>query len=251
MKVVIIEDEQLTANRLQQLLKNYDNSIEVLMQLYSVKEAIEWFKTHKAPDLILQDIQLGDGKCFEIYDTVKIEAPIVFTTAYSEYALKSFELNSIDYLVKPYDEVDIKRVMDKFQSLSILFRPSDTNLLKSALQLKYKVKRLRFLVHVGDNFKSILISEIAYFYYEDGLTFALTFHGNRYPLDQSLNDIQQQVEDTMFFRINRNFIVNHNSIEKINTWFNSRLKLALIPPTQTEIIVSRERIKEFKLWLGA
>jgi two-component system, LytTR family, response regulator LytT len=250
MKILIIEDELHTANRLQQLIFEYNKDYEILAILTSVKSSVEWLKQHKQPELIFQDIQLNDGLCFEIYREIDIVSPVIFTTAYSEYALKSFELNSIDYLVKPYDFNDIKRVLDKFLNFSAHFRNPQFVDLKEILTAKAVIPRKRFLIRLGDNYKAVNSSDIAYIFSEGGLSFAHTFEGNRYLFDQSLSDLSAQLDSEAFFRVNRNCILNSQSIQKISNWFNNRLKLQLNPPTEEDIVVSRERVKDFKAWMG-
>jgi DNA-binding LytR/AlgR family response regulator len=251
MKVLIIEDELHTANRLKQLILDYDGRAEILAFVTSVAAAIEWFRSNKAPDLIFQDIQLSDGTCFEIYEAVPVNCPVVFTTAFNEYALKSFEVNSIDYLVKPYDSNDIRRVLDKFHQFASVFRTTEVDDLKILEYPKKTAPRIRFLVRIGDNYKMIRTADVAYLLSDDGLTFAFLFDGKKYPLDQSLAELTNELDDTDFFRINRNCIINSRSIQKISSWFNSRLRIELLPRPEVEIIVSRERVKEFKTWLGS
>ena len=251
MKILIIEDELHTANRLQQLIFEYNKDYEILASLTSIKSSVEWLKQNKQPDLIFQDIQLNDGLCFEIYKEVEIASPVIFTTAYSEYALKSFELNSIDYLVKPYNFPDIKRVLDKFLNFSSLFQNPHFVDLKKMLTANTVIPRKRFLIRLGDNYKALNASDIAYIFSDCGLSFAYTFESNRYLLDQPLSDLSAQLDSEDFFRINRNCIVNNQSIQKISNWFNNRLKLQLNPNTKEDVIVSRERVKDFKTWMGA
>jgi DNA-binding LytR/AlgR family response regulator len=251
MKILIIEDEQHTADRLKKLILEYDKNYEVLDSLSSIKTSIEWFTKHEQPELIFQDIQLKDGLCFEIYKEVNISSPVVFTTAYSEFALKSFELNSIDYLVKPYDFADIKRVLDKFNKFSSLFTLPDYSDLKDMLSAGEVMPKKRFLVRLGDNYKVVNAAEIAYIFSDGGLSFAHTFDNVRYLIDQPLALLSDQLSKEDFFRINRNCILNCKSIIKISAWFNHRLKLVLNPATKDEVIVSRERVKDFKNWLGA
>lgn len=251
MKILIIEDELHTANRLQQLIFEYNKDYEILASLTSIKASVEWLKQNNPPDLIFQDIQLNDGLCFEIYKEVDIASPVIFTTAYSEYALKSFELNSIDYLVKPYDFPDIKRVLDKFNNFSSLFQNPQFDDLKEMLTAKAIVPRKRFLIRLGDNYKAVNASNIAYVFSDGGLSFAYTFEGSKYLLDQSLSELSVQLDSEEFFRINRNCIVNNQSIQKISNWFNNRLKLQLTPVVKEDVIVSRDRVKDFKAWMGA
>jgi len=250
MRILIIEDEKHTANRLISLLKNYQNDIEILDVLDSVKSAVDWFSAHRQPDLIFQDIELNDGQCFEIYQQIKTEAPIVFTTAYQQYALRAFELNSIDYLVKPYDKKDIKRVMEKFEKYGSIFRANEVSMMELLMANKETTWKKRLLVRAGDMYKSLNVSDVAYFQSEDGLSFAFTEDNKRYPLDQTLNELSQALNPDDFFRVNRNCIVSHSCIVKVSAWFNSRLKLVLQPNSAEEVVVSRERVKDFKKWMG-
>ena len=250
MRILIIEDEKHTANRLISLLKNYQSDIEILDVLDSVESAVDWFSAHRQPDLIFQDIELNDGQCFEIYQQIKTEAPIVFTTAYQQYALRAFELNSIDYLVKPYDKKDIKRVMEKFEKYGSIFRANEVSMMKLLMANKETTWKKRLLVRAGDMYKSLNVSDVAYFQSEDGLSFAFTEDNKRYPLDQTLNELSQALNPDDFFRVNRNCIVSHSCIVKVSAWFNSRLKLVLQPNSAEEVVVSRERVKDFKKWLG-
>ncbi len=251
MRILIIEDEKHTAFRLQELLRGYNKGLEVIDILTSVTSSIAWFNANNHPDLIFQDIELSDGQCFEIYQKTDVSTPVIFTTAYSEYALKAFEVHSIDYLVKPYDANDIKRVMDKFMNFKHLFQYPGPEMLENILHGNNKISKKRFLIRIGDNYKSLNSKDIAYFITEEGLTFAYTFEGKRYPISQTLNELVVMLDKEVFFRINRNCIVNHQSIEKIAPWFNSRLKLILHPKPGNEIIVSRDRAKDFKIWMGA
>ncbi|HBZ24735.1 MAG TPA: DNA-binding response regulator [Rikenellaceae bacterium] len=251
MRILIIEDEIHTANRLKQLILEYNRDYEIVATLSSIDASVEWLKENDLPDLIFQDIQLKDGSCFEIYKAVDVKAPVIFTTAYSEYALKSFEVNSIGYLIKPYDFADIKRVLDKFRDFSSLFQIPQYENLKEIVSAKKTIPKKRFLIRTGDIYKALDSSQIAYIISDWGLSTAYTFEGEKYALDQSLNQLVDQLDISEFFRINRNCIVNSRSIQKISKWFNSRLKLQLIPKRAEEVIVSRERVKEFKSWMGA
>ncbi len=249
MKIVIIEDEKHTAQRLHDLILDFDETIEIVEVLISVESSIKWLKENKHPDLIFQDIKLSDGLCFDIYDAVSVDSAIVFTTAYSEYALKSFELNSIDYLLKPYDKSDLKRVLDKYFKFANMFK-LDQNEVRYFLGDGFGVKRERFLVKSGENFTALYSRDIAYFISEDSLTFAYTFGSKRYILDFSLNELENSLDEKSFFRINRNCIVNNQSIQNISAWFSGRLKLQLNPSPENDTIVSRDRVKDFKKWLG-
>lgn len=250
MKVLIIEDEMPTALRLKELLLQYDPAIEVAGILTSVSSSIRWFSRNAHPDLIFQDIELSDGLCFEIFQETRVDVPVIFTTAYSTYALRAFEVNSIDYVVKPYDISDIQRVLDKFARFKQVFQPPMAEMLQNILQPDRPIRKKRFLVRLGDSFKSFKSDEVAYILSEDGLSFIYTFEGKRFPIDQSLSELSETLDQQEFFRVNRHCIVNHQGIEKISSWFNSRLKLALQPKTNESVIVSRKRAKAFKAWLG-
>ncbi|MCT4637789.1 MAG: LytTR family DNA-binding domain-containing protein [Bacteroidales bacterium] len=248
MNVLIIEDEHHTANRLKQLITELDSTTNIITILSSVESAIEWFKNNTHPDLIFQDIALSDGNCFEIYEEVDVKSPIIFTTAYSEYALKSFKFNSIDYIVKPYDKDDINRVLNKFRQFSNMFTQPNSDIIKDILKQTKKTVKKRFLVRTGDKYRTIKTTDVAYLMYDEGVVFAITQEA-KHPVDSTITELDMQLDGDIFFRINRKYIVNINSITKISSWFNSRLKLELTPPANEDIVVSRERVKEFKEWL--
>ena len=250
MNILVIEDEQHTAERLVQLLEKYDSDFNILAIIPSIKKAKEWFKNNKQPDLIFQDIVLNDGNCFEIYEEISIDTPIVFTTAYSEYALESFKLNSIDYIVKPYDFADLKRVLEKFEKLKGVFAPATNTILKKVLDNNKIVSKQRFLIKIGDSFSFLNTSDIQCFVYENGLTYAYTIEGKKKPIDNTISELTEMLDESIFFQINRKHILSINSISKINTWFTSRLKIHLKIKLKEELIVSRERVKDFKEWLG-
>ncbi len=249
MNVLIFEDEKHTAQRLVQLLKKYDAEINVLDIIGSVKQGVQWYRSNAQPDLVFQDILLNDGNCFEIFDELKINVPVIFTTAFNEFALQSFKVNSIDYIVKPYDYRDIKTALDKFRNFRELFLPPESELLrKIVFSEKVEIKK-RFLVKIGDRYRSIKSEEIAWFIYDEGLTFAVTFENARFPVNYSVDQLSEILDSDSFFQINRKYVVNIESIRNIHTWFNSRFKIEIQPKPDEDIIVSRERAKDFKLWL--
>jgi two-component system response regulator LytT len=249
MRVLIFEDEKHTAIRLQSLLNELDPSIEVIDIISSVEEGIKWFKKNKMPDLIFQDIILTDGTCFDIFDTVNISAPVIFTTAFSDYAIQSFQVNSIDYIVKPYDINHIKLALEKLKNLRNTFIIPENKLLKEIINKKEFTPKKRFLVKIGDNFSTINSSDIAYILSEDGLTFVTLFNEKKHIVDYSIVDLSKQLDAAEFFQINRKMIVNISCVKKINSWFNSRLKLEVSPNIEDDIIISRERVSSFKQWL--
>ncbi|MBT3382877.1 MAG: response regulator transcription factor [Prolixibacteraceae bacterium] len=249
MNVLIFEDEKHTATRLIKLLKKYDSKINVLDVIGSVKHGIDWYRNNPFPDLVFQDILLNDGNCFEIFEKVKVEIPVIFTTAYNEFALQSFKLNSIDYIVKPYDFQDIKKALDKFKNFRKMFIAPENELLKSIIQSKNPETKKRFLVKLGDKFSSVKSKDIAWFMYDEGVTFAFTFENTRFPVNYSVDQLSELLDADNFFQINRKYILNFESIRNIHTYFNSRLKLEIVPKPEEDLVVSRERVKDFKAWL--
>lgn len=247
MRVLIFEDEALTAERLTRLLYKYDSSIEIIEIIESVKYGIEWFRNNPQPDLIFMDIQLTDGACFEIFEQIKVEAPIIFTTAYDQYAIQAFKVNSVDYLLKPIDYKDLQSAITKFEKLSV---KSDTEkmIYHELIQQITKSYKQRFLVKVGEQLKYVSANEVAYFTHEEGLVFAYS-HAKRYALDQSIEQIEKLVDPDDFFRINRKMIVSLSSINQIHRYFNSRLKLKVKPDMEEDVIVSRDRVVDFKNWI--
>lgn len=249
MKVLIFEDEKHTASRLIQLLEKYSNDVEVLGVIGSVQEGIEWYANNPAPDLVFQDILLNDGNCFEIFEKVKVDVPVIFTTAFNEYALQSFKVNSIDYIVKPYDFEDIKSALDKYKGMREVFLLPEKELLKDIISTQKPEIKKRFLVKIGDRYRSIKSEHIAWFVFDEGVVFAFTFENSRFPVSHSIDQLSGLLNPDNFFRVNRKYLLNFESINNIHTWFNSRLKLEILPKPDEDIIVSRERVKEFKMWL--
>ncbi|WP_108423049.1 LytR/AlgR family response regulator transcription factor [Flagellimonas amoyensis] len=250
MNVIIIEDEKPAARRLARLLADLD--LEVSTMLHSVDESIEWFQNNPHPDLIFLDIQLSDGLSFEIFDVVDVKSAIIFTTAYDEYALQAFKLNSIDYLLKPIDDEELESAVKKYKN----FKPENRkisvdfndikNLLVNPLEREYKK---RFTVKVGQHLKIINADEVECFYSENKGTYAATSDGRSYLLDTTLEQLEEELSPKVFFRISRKFYVNINHIGDIISYTNSRLQIKLKRFNEQEIIVSRERVKDFKLWL--
>lgn len=250
MKTIIIEDEKPSARRLQRMLANLDIETEVM--LHSVEESIKWFQNNEHPNLIFLDIQLSDGLSFEIFETLDIKSSVIFTTAYDEYALQAFKLNSIDYLLKPIDETDLRKAVSKFkervrvkQSVSLDFEDIK-KLLVNPIERDYKK---RFSVKVGQHIKLINIDEVECFYSENKGTYAFTNEGRNYLLDLTLEQIEAELEPQTFFRVNRKFFININAIKDIISYTNSRLQIKLNKFDEFDIIVARERVKDFKDWL--
>lgn len=246
---VIVEDEKPAARRLARLL--VDNSLDCKIQLHDVKSAVSWFQQNPAPDLIFLDIQLSDGLSFEIFEEVAISCPIIFTTAYDEYALRAFKLNSIDYLLKPIDKEELSFAVRKFRQQK-LSNKIDLNKLQDFLnnQVNSRAYKERFSVVVGRNLKSITTDEIALFYSSNKASYVLHAEGRSYIVDYSLDQLEAYLNPKDFFRISRKFIVKHSAIKQIISYSNSRLKVELFTTFDELLIVSRERVKDFKVWLG-
>ena len=250
MKVIIIEDEKPSARRLQRMLNNLDVNAEVM--LHSVEESLDWFQNNAHPDLIFLDIQLSDGLSFEIFEHVEVKSAIIFTTAYDEYALQAFKLNSIDYLLKPIDDEDLKKAVKQYkdrlpkqESVTLDFNDIK-KLLVNPIEREYKK---RFSIKVGQHLKLINIDDIECFYSENKGTYLHTNEGRNYLLDTTLEQLEDQLEPQTFFRINRKFFVNINAIKDMVSYTNSRLQIKLNSYNEQEVIVARERVKDFKNWL--
>ena len=251
MKVLIIEDERPAAKRLTKMVQKYRVDCDIVGVLDSVEGAVEWLETYKKPDLIFMDVQLADGVSFEIFGQTEVISPIIFTTAYDEYALQAFKVNSLDYLLKPIDPEELEKALcqyDKYyQNKS---KGVDNSVIEQLLgTLTKKEYKERFLVKIGQQLTYLKVTDIAYFYSDEGLIFACQENGKRHNLDYTLDQLAETVNPDDFFRINRKIITNLNAIKKIHTYFNSRLKLELAPNTALETIVSRDRVSDFKKWL--
>ncbi|AKA33821.1 MAG: DNA-binding response regulator [Muricauda sp.] len=250
MNAIIIEDEKPAARRLQRLLNGMGVNVSTL--LHSVEESIEWFQANTHPDLIFLDIQLSDGLSFEIFDVIDVKSAIIFTTAYDEYALQAFKLNSIDYLLKPIDDEELEKAVKKYEA----FKPGQEKLavdfedikklLTNPLEREYKK---RFTTKVGQHLKIINADEVECFYSENKGTYAATTDGRNYLLDTTLENLEPELSPENFFRVSRKFFVNVAHIKDIISYTNSRLQIKMNTFNEQEIIVSRERVKDFKLWL--
>jgi len=248
MKVLIIEDERPAAQKLTRLLKEIDPAVEVVALLRSVEEATNWFLENPSPELVFMDIQLEDGISFEIFENTTIEVPVIFTTAYDEYALKAFKVNSIDYLLKPIDPDELRKALDKFSQLHTPL--SHYTKYESIIQQLQPTHKERFLIRVGEHYKSVPVQDIACFYILERNAFLLTGSGKHYPIDYSLDQIERLVDPKRFFRANRNCIVNYDAIEDMIAYSSNRIKLILSHWEENDdILVSRERVADFKQWM--
>lgn len=258
MKYVIIEDEPLAQEELMRMLKSIDPDFIILAAIDSVEESINWFKNNEQPDIIFMDIHLSDNICFDIFDKVEITAPVIFTTAYDQYAIEAFKTNSIAYLLKPIEEDELNDAIKKYHTLTKT-NTELTNIQTKIQQLStlytqpqpqtpnsYKE---RLLAKVGDNYQHILMQDIAYFYSEDHYTFVATKDKQRYIINYTLDNLVDQLNPQQFFRISRQIIININAINTISKHFNGRLKLTVNPSFSEEIFVSRNRVQAFLSWL--
>lgn len=248
--VIIIEDEKPAARRLQRMLSKLN--IETETMLHSVTESVEWFKNNKHPELIFLDIHLSDGLSFEIFEHIDTESAIIFTTAYDEYALKAFKLNSIDYLLKPIDEEELESAIKKFRNTQQ--SPGNINVreLRSLLNLtNKKTYKTRFTAQVGQHLKLVEVADIACFYSENKATYIHCFNGRNYPVEVPLEQLEDELDPGLFYRINRKCILNINAIRDIVSYTNSRLEIKLNNFSEFQLIVSRERVKDFKTWLNS
>jgi DNA-binding LytR/AlgR family response regulator len=249
MKAIIIEDEKLSAEHLSNLLKRIDASIEVVAYFDSVKKSKAALEEGLAADVLFLDIHLADGLSFDIFSEKTPSLPIIFTTAYDAYAIKAFKLNSIDYLLKPIGQDELKQAVQKLKSFSKPVSPSLTEALNSALSALHRQYKTRFMVKLGDAIISVRTDEICFFASEDGVTILTTQQRKRYAVDFTLDQLSELVSPDLFFRINRQVLISINSVQKVSAYFNSRLKIHSELLQNEQAIVSRERISDFKAWL--
>lgn len=247
MKVVIIEDERPAAERLVHMLEQAVDGINIIARLESVEESINWFVANSSPDLIFMDIQLDDGVSFEIFESVRIEAPVIFTTAYDQYAVRAFKVNSVDYLLKPISRESLEAALKKYRQIFGAGEVSEK--ITKVFEQLVNPWKTRFFVKIGTHFQSIPVDEIVAFFVEEKCSFLRTRNGKSYAVDYSLDQLQKKVNPSEFFRINRNFMVNIECITEIISYSTTRLKLKLLNLTDDGLIVSRDKASEFKLWL--
>lgn len=251
MNVLIIEDEETAASRLKRMLKEIDQEINVLAVTESISESVAWLSSNPAPDLILADIHLADGPSFEVFRQTKVRSPLIFTTAYDQYAIKAFKFNSIDYLLKPIKKNELEESLAKYRQLHGSSAPPaiDYNQLLAALSPKPQGQQKRLVIRYGQTIKTVEIADAAYFYTEDKITHVCTFDNKRLPVDHNLDELESLLDPSRFFRINRQFIISVNAIESMYSYSKSRVKINLDPPSGIETIVSAERSADFKEWL--
>jgi DNA-binding LytR/AlgR family response regulator len=249
MRTIIIEDEEFAARRLENLIKECDPTIEIVAKLQSVKESVAWLKTNTQPDLIFLDIQLEDDLSFSIFEQVKVQSKIIFTTAFDEYAIKAFKHNSIDYLLKPINREELCNAINKYKNWDKAGnKVIDAEELRKLLNPQ-QTYRERFMVSVGDKLKSIQVADIAYFFSTAGITFVVMSNKSQYSVDFSLDTLKEMLNPQEFFRVNRQYLVRLNAIDKVVMYPKSRLKLLLNPVTDSDLFVSIEKVSEFKSWM--
>lgn len=258
MKVFIVEDEELAVKKLRKTLEMVDETAEVVGVADGIRTSVNWLQSNPSPDLILMDIELCDGQSFEIFDKVQIKSTVIFTTSYDEYALKAFKVNSIDYLLKPVQKDDLKAALDKLKHMKEMYGKQhestalNVESLVKELQQKLQPKefRKRFLVKHAQKLVSVDVEEIAYFYSDGRLNFFKTYDNRKFVVDYTMDELEDMLDPARYFRISRSFYVSINSIDQIHDYFGNRLLLHLKPVVDKESIVSREKVTDFKLWMG-
>jgi len=259
MTILIVEDEELAVKKIKKTLAEVDASADVVGVTDSIAATADWLETNPSPDLILMDIELSDGQSFEIFSRVTVKSAVVFTTSYDEYALKAFKVNSIDYLLKPVQKEDLEAALNKYKQMKELYASSGGN--KAALNMDAIVKELhqklqpkeyrkRFLVKHGQKLVSIEIDEIAYFFSDGRLNFFKTDDNRKFVVDYTMDELEEMLDPQKYFRISRAFYVAVKSISQIHDYFGNRLMLNLKPAVDKEAIVSREKVSDFKKWMG-
>lgn len=249
MNILVVENEHPAADKIIRLLKKVDKSIVVMDVIETVEEAINRLQERPQPDLILMDIQLDDGLCFEIFDTVNVDIPVIFTTAYDEYTLKAFKVNSIDYLLKPVDEESLRSAINKYKKLNADKDPFRRDFRQLIHEFRNQYKS-RFLIRIGDKFRSVPAGEISHFHITERSVFLSDHHGKDYGIDYSLEQLQEILDPRKFFRINRECIVNIDSIALMYSYSSSRLQLTLKGREQNDLfVVSRDKVADFKKWI--
>lgn len=250
MKAIIIEDEKAAVRNLTALLRDTAPDIEILAVLDSITETVHWFGSNVSPDLAFVDIHLADGSAFEIFEHIQPACPLIFTTAYDEYALKAFKVNSIDYLLKPINPDDIRKALDKLRALQGKDMSQENEIRRLIKDLKQKESyKSHFLIPVkGDKLLPLPVDTILFFYIHEGNVKAVTVENKTYILPHNLDELTESLDPTFFFRVNRQVLISRKAIVDIDLWFNSRLSINLVIPTEEKILVSKAKASEFKYW---
>ncbi|HEV7382113.1 MAG TPA: LytTR family DNA-binding domain-containing protein [Dyadobacter sp.] len=249
MRILIIEDENLAAKRLVKLIREYIPEAQIFGNLDTITASVQWLENNPEPDLIFLDIQLADGISFDIYEHIKVKSPIIFCTAFDQYAIRAFKLNSIDYLLKPVDPAELEAALMKFRNGR---KEPAVSMEQIRLMLTQNTKsyKNRFLVKLGERIQTVDVQEIAFFYSEDKVTLLQTRSGKKFIIDYTLDEVEDMVDPETFFRLNRKYISAIAAIKEVFTYSNSRLKINLENSTDNDILISRERMSAFKVWLG-
>jgi two-component system, LytTR family, response regulator LytT len=257
MNILIVEDEDLAVKKIQKTLTSVDPGAQVVGITDSITATVDWLKTNPSPDLILMDIELSDGQSFEIFTRVDVKSAVVFTTSYDEYALKAFKVNSIDYLLKPIQKEDLESALHKYRQMKNLYASGNgaelnvDNLVKELRQkLQPKEFRKRFLVKHAQKLVSIEVEEIAYFFSDGRLNFFKTYDNKKFVVDYTMDELEDMLDPERYFRISRSFYIAVDSVDQIHDYFGNRLLLHLKPAVDKEAIVSREKVADFKKWMG-
>ena len=253
MKAIIIEDEHLAAQALTGLLREVAPEIQIIAVLQSIDESVEWFQLHDTPDLVFMDIHLADGSSFSIFESVDISCPIIFTTAYDQYALRAFDVNSVDYLLKPVDKSHLERAIRKFRNIKNSTEIAENNsqlIEKLVLAMRQSsAYKSTLLIPVKDKLIPLAVKTLAYIYTENKIVRAVGFDGSETFIEQTLEELASQLDSRQFYRANRQYIVSRSAVKDISLWFNGRLSVNLTVKTPDRILVSRLNVKEFKEWL--
>ncbi len=248
MRVLIIEDETAAARNLQSMLEHIEPEIEVVGITESIVDTIDWFAENETPDIVFMDIHIADGESFRIFDSIDIASPIIFTTAYDQYALEAFKVNSIDYLLKPLKEEELQRALDKWRRITNQERVEYHKRIDTMVAEQRKGNEM-FLIHVKDKIVPLQASDVAYFYTANERVTAHLLNGGSYPIDKTLEALQSALSEYDFFRANRQFIIARKAVKDISIWFGSRLSLNLTVDIPERIVISKARVPEFKRWL--
>lgn len=257
MKILIIEDEALAVKRLRKVIESIDPEMEIVGVTNSICSSVEWLNNFPAPDLIMMDIELADGQSFEIFKRTQVQSPVIFVTSYDEFAIQAFKVNSVDYLMKPVDREDMEASLQKFRQIKKMYASQadsavNVEKLVEALQerIQPKIFRKRFLIKQGQKMATVEIEEIAYFFVDGRLTFFKTFDNRKLIVDYTMDELETMLDPADFFRINRSSYVSMKAINEVQDYFGNRYMLSLKPAAEEEAIVSRDRVSDFKHWLG-
>lgn len=252
MNILIVEDEELAVKKLRKTLEGVEPSAIVAGVTDSIRATVEWLGQHPQPDLILMDIELADGQSFEIFNLAEVKSPVIFTTSYDEFALRAFKVNSVDYLLKPIQKEELEAAIAKFRRMSQVAKPINMESLVKELQEKLQPKqfRKRFLVKHAQKLVSVETDEIAYFYSDGRINFFKTLDNRKFVVDYTMDELEEMLDPEKYFRISRAFYVSIGSVDRIEDYFGNRLILGLRPAVDKEALVSREKVAEFKKWMG-